>query len=61
MKQTAHLENWFRYSNFLRGIVSNHPKIEDGKEIVTSLLISFNGETAETMNTVYTLGKPYES
>ncbi len=63
MKQTAHLENWLEGvhygANVLTGIVSGHPKIPNGKRILTSPIIKIDREakTAETRNTFYTLGK----
>ncbi len=61
-KQTAHLENWFYNEawNCLHGTVSGHPKLGDEVGIRTSsvLKIDYEKRTAETRNTLYTLGEP---
>lgn len=66
-KQTAHIDDWFVATtptghSCLIGQVSKHPKQADFKTKAqqTSNLIKFDPEakTAETDNTLYTLGTP---
>jgi hypothetical protein len=62
MKKTARLENWYRIQGILIGQVYGHPAFEDGKAICTSTIMKFgeDGTSAETVNTVYNLGKKLE-
>ena len=62
-KPTARLENWYVYccsrGVLLCGEVFGHNRLTDGHGIHTSLVVALhNDTTAETLNTVYTLGKP---
>jgi hypothetical protein len=64
MKQKARLENWYVMTFFggqrcLIGEVYEHPRLSDGKEVATSAITDLDevNNTAETQNTVYTLGK----
>ncbi len=66
MKQKAHIENWsvqnaYGGGTYLIGTISKHPKqyIFHSDLQATSLLKSLDREskTAETQNTIYTLGK----
>jgi hypothetical protein len=64
MKQKARLENWYILTYFsgqrsLIGEVYEHPLQPDGKEVATSRLLDLDevNNTAETQNTIYTLGK----
>ena len=62
-KPQAKIENWFRGEyDLLYGEVYGHPKLPDGAFIRTSSVIKFDPNTkeAETLNTVYKLGKPKE-
>lgn len=58
----AHLKNWRKVYHgeyfSLAGDVYGHPNFEDSTFVVTSLVEEFDGETAKTMNTFYTLEKP---
>lgn len=61
-KQTARIENWMRSGNQLIGSVRDHARQGDfnpNHVQRTSDLISFDEEAgvAETLNTIYTLGK----
>lgn len=57
-KQTATLEEWFQFGNFLGGKVYDHPQIKDGTEVRTSKIswIDTDKGQAETRNTLYKLG-----
>ncbi len=63
MKQTATIKKWliekYSYGWILTGNVYGHPRITDGTWVRTSLLmiVNFTTGTAETMNTVYSLGE----
>lgn len=59
MKQTARIENWYVIHGILFGQCYDHPKIPDGSNIQTSGLAKFSsdGKTAETLNTIYSLGE----
>lgn len=66
-KQTAVINNWTIHRDrhghfFLRGGVTDHPRQADFKSEVqeTSRVVLFDpaNNTAETQNTVYTLGAP---
>lgn len=61
IKQTAHLEDWSYANETLYGIVSDHPRLVDGMLVRTSYIVKLDTEkkTCETMNTHYTLGKPW--
>ncbi len=60
-KTKAKIEEWRLVTlpswRFLTGKVYGHPIIADGKEIHTGKIISLNDTEAETLNTVYVLGK----
>lgn len=68
MKQKAKIDNWgvrewgLGYSYVLIGTISDHPGQERMKsnDHCTSELVSidFKNRTAETLNTMYELGKP---
>lgn len=61
MKQTAKLYNWSLVEGgdvrVLLGHVKDHPRLEDGTYVQTSLLVSLDEARgkAETLNTIYTL------
>lgn len=62
--QTAHLEKWsvtsiFGRSPCLSGVVTSHPKCGEGHLVFTSDLkkLSIKEKTAETRNTIYSLGE----
>lgn len=72
-KQSAKLQNWSVIGYgidpykapeqaviVLSGIVTDHPKLDDGTEICTSPLkmISVRNKVAVTTNTTYQLGEP---
>ena len=63
-KPVVELDDWSVILEFdspkLMGKVKGHPKIEDGKVIVTSLLVMLNApdKIAETQNTFYKLLEP---
>lgn len=63
MKQRANITGWTltRVSNgfVLRGNVTDHPKLEGVRYVLTSRLISidFDNNKAETTNTIYELGE----
>lgn len=61
-KPKVQLEQWQivtrRDKTCLIGIVSGHPKIKDGTNVLTTEAIVNNESTeAETLNTIYTLGQ----
>lgn len=64
-KPTAHIENWFKSGNVLFGTISKHIRQDDfhSKLQRTSMIVSFDPKNnrCETLNTVYTLGKPYNA
>ena len=69
VKQTARIENWVKIKGylggeFLEGTVLDHPKQAYfyGDMQHTSELVSIDEEkgVAETLNTIYTLGKKRE-
>ena len=68
-----HLEDWSlthgpasaymapeQITQHLRGIVTGHPRKSDGTLVTTTSLqaIDYEGKTAKTRNTEYTLGEP---
>lgn len=59
-KQRARLVRWRQEGDTLLGIVFDHPKLEDGTYVRTTPLVNIDLEnhTAETQNTLYTLGAP---
>ena len=64
-KKKAILDNWFSIDlpdggTCLAGIVTGHAHLRDGEEIYTSRVIRVipNAGIAETVNTLYVLGKP---
>lgn len=62
-KPTVRIENWIFTGNVLFGDVTNHPHMGDAKDVRTSIVLNFdevNG-IAETKNTIYRLGKKYET
>lgn len=62
-KKSARLEDWYFTGTTLIGKVYNHYKVSlvDGDPIITSEVVRFDKENneAETLNTIYKLGKPY--
>lgn len=64
-KQTARLENWRmvgpKDKRTLMGDAYDHPRFAPGTFVRTSLLVKMEGTTAETLNTIYTLGTPAEA
>lgn len=62
-KQECRLENWriarLKGKQILFGDVFGHPSLRDGTRVTTNNLLSFEeyGSRAETLNTVYHLGK----
>lgn len=56
-KQTATLRKWLRipWMNTITGEVYDHPRFADGTRVVTSSIVKDEGNTVETLNTVYTL------
>lgn len=58
----SRLENWSVIGGSLVGIVFDDPRFSDGDIIRTTLLESLDLEknTAQTKNTLYTLGKPFD-
>ena len=63
VRQTARLEFWTLHEGFwgashLCGYVYDHPQFADGTFVTTSLVRSVEGNSAETVNTDYVLGKP---
>lgn len=69
-KPTAKLESWSyvtkgHYRGCLQGYVSDHPNFTDGEFINTTVVISApdtikSGNTVETKNTRYELGKDFD-
>jgi len=69
-RQTMRLENWSttgsddpyqppeHQTRRLQGNVYNHPRFNDGRSIRTSSIVSIDGGTVTTKNSVYTLGEP---
>lgn len=60
-KPKARLENWFMGPNdLLYGNVYGHPSIPDGKEVITSRVVTLDKKSgiAMTKNTCYQLGNP---
>jgi len=45
----------------LMGRVYNHPRYEDGEDVLTSMVMHAEGREVITLNTKYLLGKPHES
>lgn len=67
MKQKARLEEWCTTPTFdgkllLRGKVYGHPLLIDGDFIYTTEIVKVHKEKGivETLNTLYTLGKPLD-
>jgi hypothetical protein len=59
-KPTVRIENWkWRDPDReqLCGQVYGHPHIEDGHNVVTSLVLNISDGIVETRNTIYALGK----
>lgn len=63
-KEVARIENWFLIAGSLYGNVYDHPRFDDGTLVQTGKVITEPGEepakegdTLETHNTNYTLGK----
>lgn len=63
-KKQVRLENWKRCHineriHFLEGEVYEHPEFPDGHTIFTSKILNIADDesTAETLNTIYKLGK----
>lgn len=63
-KPQVNIHNWFLISGRLYGAVDNHPRFKDGVIVRTGTVISEpgdepakEGDTLETMNTFYKLGK----
>lgn len=53
-------------SQYLTGKLFNDPRCEDGSSVMTSTLVEMRwdeiqGDIAETMSTIYTLGDPNQS
>jgi hypothetical protein len=59
-KPEVHIENWARLVDVLTGNVTDHPRFKPGTLVYTSRVIRIEGNRAETQNTIYILGKPYE-
>lgn len=57
MKPEVILRAWQIFDDRLNGIVFNHPRFEDGTFVTTSTVIYMDADTAETLNTIYTLEK----
>lgn len=63
MKKSARLENWYVGDyDLIYGEVYGHPNFTDGTFIRTSRVVSLDkiNNKAETLNTMYELGKPFE-
>ncbi len=63
-KPSVRIENWHLIGGVLYGDAYDHPRFEDGTTVRTSTVISEpgdepakEGDTLETRNTFYTLGK----
>lgn len=63
-KPQVRIENWHLIGGVLYGDTYDHPRFEDGTTVRTSTVISEpgdepakEGDTLETRNTFYTLGK----
>lgn len=63
-KPTVRIEDWFLIANKLYGNCYGHPKFDDGTLVQTSTVVSEpgdepakEGDTLETRDTLYTLGK----
>jgi hypothetical protein len=61
-KPKARIDLWRQVGNFLMGRVYGHPTQPDGKIVATSELVKLepDNKMAETENTIYELGRPYE-
>lgn len=64
-KPTVQLENWYLLAGTLYGHAHHHPRFDDGTLVRTCSVISEpgdepakEGDTLETRNTFYVLGKP---
>lgn len=57
----ARIENWVSVGDVIYGEIFEDSKgrFKDGDGIVTSRLVSVDGDIAQTVNTVYKLGVPY--
>lgn len=61
-KPEVRIENWKIFDNQLIGDVFGHPRFEDGTAVRTSSILEVpmlpeEGDTVETRNTFYRLGK----
>lgn len=63
-KPTVRIENWRIADNSLIGDAYGHPRFKDGTPVRTSTIMEIpmmpeEGNTVETMNTLYKLGKEF--
>ncbi len=59
----ARIENWVKVGNVIYGEIFEDSKgrFKDGDGIVTSKLVSVDGDVAKTLNSTYKLGVPYKN
>jgi hypothetical protein len=55
-RETPRLESWIKRGDRLYGMVFNHPRFDDGDEIITSPVQFMSAFFAQTLNTSYVLG-----
>lgn len=64
-KPTVTIQDWQIFGEQIWGKAFNHPRFDDGTAVRTSMIVDMpsdpkEGDTVETLNTKYVLGKKYE-